>query len=164
MAARGNDVNLPRGASDLFDHPMLYRRSGVGELTKGAEGHVEEYHSSLSPELWNKYIDVAEFFTLDSIDRLRSHSSPTGLLETRVFHLLEASRIILFRLPELRGLALTGYVRAVLSGRLPAGPRGSLELLSIGPMARPSRRPRAVHQPPLSGVKTLHVQSEHLAS
>ncbi|PWN18158.1 hypothetical protein BCV69DRAFT_279145 [Microstroma glucosiphilum] len=155
-----DDIIFGRGPSDLFDHPRLYNRSGVGKFSEGAK----EYKFAFSKEGWKRYIDVAEYYTLDSIDNLRSQTTPTGLLEITIFEVLEAAKIILIKLPQLSALALTGYVRAVLSGSLPAGPQGTLKLLSLGPLAQPPRRPLAEHQQPLQSVEVMHVQNDCLSS
>jgi hypothetical protein len=167
LSDRGKELKAGRGPCDLYDHPLLYERSGNGRFATEGEGEGFTFGSGNwgrplgTHEIWTP-LGTHDIYTLDVLDNLRSQSTPSGLSRLTTSDLLEAAAILLFRLTQLTGLALTAYTRAALASTLSVVPRSALRLLSLGPMPQPCSDYLRLWEEYFPSLETIHLQSESL--
>lgn len=125
-----NKGTIHRDPCDFFDHPTIYERSKWGQIFDDAtEGIRFVWPSGGSSHRRSRSKPGA----LASDKTARSLLSQIVVCKATVSDIIEACKIVIVRLPQLRALAFTGYTVATLSDAFPVVHQADLKKVFIGP-------------------------------
>lgn len=131
----------PRGPTDRFDHPLLFARSGLDQLSETYR-RDNLYRCQPDDRFMREPEDLADIFeskrgleTPGGASRVSEEVLDPSLPGTATIGaLLTLTRSLLAMTPRLENLSLTGFLERAVCGRRPtASLLKSLRCLSIGP-------------------------------